>query len=181
MTTFHSYEEFPEDAIKAFSEIIKKYEFVVESKSMTHILLSNETTQIWFDMDRYDLLGLIIQKNCKPRKKFGITQVVNHLHPEFSSSEELKNFEHHSYGERAINTLNWYAKIIEKYLKPVLKGNFNWAKELFRIVNSYNIKHIDFIYQHFENNHEIIKLYENEDGNWEPKLYKYLEENKIEI
>ena len=177
----HSYEEFPEDAEKAFSKIIDDYGFVIESKSMTHILFANKTTQIWFDMDRYDLLGLIIQKNVQPRKKFGVTQVINHLYPEFQNSEDSKSFNRHSYGQSAFQTLKWYALMIEKYLSPVLEGDFKWADELFRIVNVHRIKLIDFIYKNFDHKHEIIKLYEKEGGNWEPKLYRYLEENNIEI
>lgn len=177
----HSYPEFPNDAIKAFTNIIENYDFVIESKSITHILFSNNTIQICFDMDRYDLRGILIQKNVKPRRKFGITQVISHLNPNFQKSEDLKSFEHHKWGENAFETLNWYAKMTEKYLKSVLDGNFEWSEYLFRVVNSDRIKLIDFIYEHFDNQNEILKLYENEDGNWEPKLYKYLMENKIEI
>ena len=181
MESMHSYSDFPSDVIKSFDSIINQFNFKAVKESMTCVLLSNETTQISLSMDRFDLMCLIIEKNARPRKKFGIVETIKFLNPKFDISDDLKSFTHHSYGERANETLDWYAKMINKYLNSVLKGNFSWSEELFRIVYAHRIKNIDFIYKHFPKDHEIIKLYEAENGNWEPKLYTYLSENNIKI
>ena len=143
-------------------------------------MLENKYLELCFNMDRYDLMGVIRQKNIRPMRAFGITQIIIHLNPEWKETEEFKSFKHHDYGQSAINTLSWYERYTSKYLKSVLSGDFSWSEELFRKDNYY-IEYIDFIYDNFDKENEIRKLYEDGNGNWMPKLFKYLEEKNIKI
>ena len=180
MESMHSYKDFPNDVTRIFSNIISYYGLKAKSSSTTHVWLENSNVGLSFSMDRYDLMVLVIQNNIKPRRKFGVAQIVDYLYPNWRDSKEYEKFTHHKYGENASQTLKWYEKIISKYLSEVLKGNFSWSDILFRKDNYY-IKYIDFIYENFDEKNEIRVLYENEDGNWQPKLFKYLSENKIDI
>jgi len=180
MHSMHSYPEFPDDVINIFEQIIIEHNFKVKHKNIASVVLENKYLELCFSMDRYDLMTLIKQKKIRPVRVFGITQIILHLNPQWKETEEFNSFRHHGYGESAISTLGWYEKYTSKYLENVLNGDFSWSEELFRKDNC-NIKYIDFIYKNFEEENEIRNLYEDGNGNWMPKLFKYLEENNIKI
>lgn len=171
----HSYPEFPNDAIEIFTPLMKKYDLTIEESSVYHIIFGNKNTQLSFEMDQFKLSGIIVEKNSRPRRRFAVHEVIDYLYPEYNNSEDIKSYKHYDEGrEGIIKTLNGYAYNIETYLYLALLGDFHWSKKLFAKVYPHQIKVIDLIYKNFDKDHEIIRLYEDDDGSWESKLYEYL-------
>jgi hypothetical protein len=178
-STMHSYAAFPDDVINAFDQIIKAHDFKIKSRDTHGVLLENHHCWIAFDMDRYDLQVKIVQKHHCPIRTFDVFSLINHLNPGWRDTEEGKSLKYHGvHGCRVDESLMWYAKCIQKYLKTVLDGDFSWSEQLFRQSNS-NIEFIDFIYANLNEENEIRKMYEAGDGNWEPKLRAYLKSKNI--
>ena len=65
----HSYPDFPKDAIEAFHNLTNKYNLKSKTDGICSVNFDNKYCLLNFNMDRYDLHGLIFRKTGLLSKK----------------------------------------------------------------------------------------------------------------
>ena len=124
----HSYPEFPQDVVDAFSKVILKHRLKTKIYGIYSVNLENKYCRINLNMDRYDLQVLYFNKSgliftTIEDKPYGITNLIMQV---LKSKDFLNTFPVTSYGNRSqiIELLNWYSYHIEKHLSKLLEGDF---------------------------------------------------------
>lgn len=124
----HSYPEFPQDVVDAFSKVILKHRLKPKIDGIYSVNLENKYCRINLNMDRYDLQVLYFKKSgliftTIEDKPYGITNLIMQV---LKSKDFLNTFPVTSYGNRSQITelLNWYSYNIEKHLSKLLEGDF---------------------------------------------------------
>ena len=174
----HSYKDFPEDVINAFSNITDKYQLQFKTDGIYSVDISNQFIKMNFNMDRYDLQGLLFKKGDS--NSFGITRLITYGKPDEFKMEKFPDAE---YGDKhgIRNQLNHYAFLIDKYLSNILKGNFDWYDQV-KKEDEYEKKLIGLILgPEIKSGHPISKKFWDGDKTWKGDIEKYIVENNIEL
>ncbi len=157
----HSYPDFPKDAVEAFQDLTAKYQLKPTAKGIFSVNFDNQYCRLSFNMDRYDLQGLLFQKKGLLSKKtddfsFDILSIANLISPDHDFQNTCpKMFSDTNKPARKL--LFWYADLIGQCLPTVLKGDFSWYEKQKSVV-LYERKLIGVILgEHIETGHPISK------------------------
>ncbi|MGI8600710.1 MAG: hypothetical protein ACR2KB_15765 [Chitinophagaceae bacterium] len=181
----HSYPDFPKDSIEAFKNLTVKYNLQPTVDGICSVSFDNEFCRLNFNMDRYDLQGLLFPKQGLLFKKtddfsFGITQIANLLYPDHNLADSCPKT---TYGDKQAirQLLFWYANLVEKCLETVLAGNFSWydkqkATDLYerKLVGVILGKYIDY-------EHPISKKFWSGDTSWRQDIETFIKNNDIKL
>ena len=181
----HSYPEFPKDIIEAFQNLTFKYKLIPTVDGICSVNFDNKFCRLNFNMDRYDLQGLLYRKDGILFKKtdeysFAITKIATLLNPE---SKILDTFPKTTYGNRdeIRQLLFWYADLTDKYLATVLTGDFSWY-EREKKNDLYERQLIGVILgPHLNHEHPISKKFWGGDKSWRQDVEEFIKDNKIEL
>ena len=181
----HSYPDFPKDAVEAFGNLTHKYKLVPTAKGINSINFDNKYCRLNFNMDRYDLQGLLFRKQGLFSKttddfSFGIIAVANLLKPNQNFEDTFpKTF----YGDtKSIRQLLfWYADLLEKCLPTVLTGDFSWYDKQ-KGSDLYERKLVGVILgKHIDHEHPIAKKFWGGDNSWRQDIETFIKDNDIKL
>ena len=181
----HSYPDFPKDAIEAFQNLTSKFKLRPTEDGICSVNFDNQFCRLNFNMDRYDLQGLIFRKQGFFSKKiddfsFGIISIANLLAPNHNFADTCPET---SYGDtQAIRQLLfWYADLIEKCLPTVLQGDFSWYDKQ-KKADLYERKLVGVILgNHIGHEHPISKKFWGGDKSWRQDIETYIKDNDIKV
>ena len=174
----HSYEEFPQVAELAFDSIKEKYSLKFKEDGIYSVDFSNKYCRLNFNMDRYDLQGLLFKKGDST--SFSISRLATYFNDAEYSKEDIPSI---GYGNKVgvKDSLFFYSKILDKYLNHVLKGDFTWYEKI-KQEDEYESKLIAVILSDkMEYEHPISKKFWSGDSSWKSDIEKYIKEKQIEI
>jgi hypothetical protein len=181
----HSYPDFPNDVIGAFKNLTLKYNLQPTVNGICSVNFDNIFCRLNYNMDRYNLQGLIFRKNGIILKKtdnhsFGISTIANLLSP---NHKLFESYPKTAYGDKkSIKLLLiWYADLINQCLPTVLNGDFSWYDKQ-KNDELYEKKLIGLVLgHHFDYNHPISKKFWAGDNTWRQDIEKFIKENNIKL
>lgn len=174
----HSYDDFPKDIKSAFELIIAHHDFSVSSKGNYSVDLENRHCRINFNMDRFDLQALIFKKN--DTYSFGLWDLVTKLNPAAIKNDPFPKPDG-SGDVRTKKIIDFYAHVVDYYLKDVINGNFNWYND-FKREKKYEQKLVGLILgPQIDHNHPISKKFWSGDQTWKLDIEEFIKEHQIEL
>ena len=181
----HSYPDFPKDAFEAFHNLTSKYKLKPTADGICSVNFDNQYCRLNFNMDRYDLQGLLFRKTGLLSKKtddfsFGISSIANLLEPNHNFADTYPKT---SYGDKKAirQLLFWYADLIEKCLPTVLNGDFSWYDKQ-KNADLYERKLVGVILgKHIDYEHPISKKFWSGDKSWRQDIETFIKDNDIKI
>ena len=174
----HSYDKFPNDVVNAFSIITDKYKLKFKADGICSVDITNQYVRMNFNMDRYDLQGLLFKKGDST--SFGITRLATHNN---WKEPRIENSPNSDYGNKKEikNQLNHFAFIVDKYLSTTLTGNFDWYNQV-KQEDEYERQLIGLILgPEIEYGHPISQKFRDGDKTWKIDIEKHIVENSIEL
>jgi hypothetical protein len=181
----HSYPDFPRDAIEAFHNLTGKYKLKPKAEGICSIDFDNPHCRLNFNMDRYDLQGVLFRKHGWITKKIddfpvNIVVVANLLTPNHPFADTYPKT---TYGDtHAIRQLLfWYAELIENCLSTVLNGDFSWYEKQ-KNADLYQRKLVGVVLgKHMDREHPISKKFWSGDKTWKQDVEKFIQDNHIQL
>lgn len=181
----HSYPDFPKDAIEAFQNLTTKCKLKPTVKGICSVNFDNKFCRLNFNMDRYDLQGLLFRKQGLLIKKtddfsFGISEIANLLCPNHNLADTYPKT---TYGDKQAirQLLFWYADLAEKCLTTVLTGDFSWYEKQ-KSDDLYQRKLVGVILEkQIDHEHPISKKFWSGDKSWRQDIETFIKDNNIKL
>ncbi|MEN0049401.1 MAG: hypothetical protein AAF806_20240 [Bacteroidota bacterium] len=165
----YSYKKFPQEVLKAFSDLIVQHQLTIEV-GLDHLVeLSNEFVVLTFLFDRGDFTAKISKK--KDDFSFGLWEVINYLDRQVWSKEKSKDY--------PTSLMRLYAKTLSNELNPVFSGDFHWYEGL-KAQKQYESSLIGAVRQ-LDKQHPIYQKFRAGDKSWKTDMEAYIEENGIQL
>ena len=174
----HSYSEFPNDVKIAFLPLVNQYNLKFKAEGICSVDLENKYCRINFNMDRYNLQGVIFKKGDST--SFAITRIASYQNPKDFEKEEIPKTE---YGDKKSikKLLHYFSMVTNKYLGEVLNGDFSWFDQV-KKEDEYERQLVSLIMgSEMEYEHPISQKFWSGDKTWKADIEKYIKQNKISI
>lgn len=165
----HSYKEFPQDVLNAFSTLIEKHHLSIEVYYDCVVELSNEHVILKFMFDRGDFLAEI-RKNGD-NYTFAIWQIINYLIPHAWRKERSERYPG--------GLLDLYAELLSNELNSILLGDFHWYDGL-KAKNQYENSLLSLVHS-LGVQHPIYQKYRKSDKTWKSDLEEYIKKENIQL
>lgn len=175
MDLLHTYPNFESDISEAFHDLIQEFHLELINPSEGLYLLKGGKCKLRFAYDRGDIFCDIKQYDESDHELgYGVYQIYRHLFP---SQIEAK------YTERIYDfklQLQYYAEIVDKYLRLVLNGDFSWLPSSW-IEQNYENKLLPYVLINFRDDHIIKRKLLSGDPTWRNDIKVYLRKRNIKL
>ena len=175
MDLLHTYPNFSNDITKAFHGLIDEFHLELLNPSEGLYLLKGDNCKLRFTFDRGDISCQIKQSGDMDDGAGHVVYLVyRHLFPYEANSENKDRVYDFLF------QLQYDAQIVEKYLKPVMNGDFSWLPS-FLAEEDYENKLIWYVISNLHNDNPIQRKFWACDVSWKIDLESYLKERNIKL